>query len=38
MSEFITNNLPLIDIDIETKAMLKKFKKFKKDKHVKIIG
>ncbi len=27
MSEFIPNNLPL-DIDIETKAMLKKFKKF----------
>ncbi len=38
MSEFITNNLPLIDIDIETKAMLKKFKKFNIAKHVKIIG
>ena len=37
-SQFITNNLPLIDIDIETKAMLKKFKKFNIAKHVKIIG
>lgn len=27
MSEFIPNNLPL-NIDIETKAMLKEFKKF----------
>lgn len=27
MSEFIANNLP-IDIDIETKAIFKKFKKF----------
>ena len=36
--EFIPNNLPL-EIDIETKAMLKKFKKFNiANQYVKIIG